>query len=264
MTVTTVDHKLRQLVANSLAPGARIQRSGGSALEGSWWFELIWSGRTFELRIPAEEWIEEQQNLTALRARLAAPAPEATRGGHSLWIRRVDRRVASEAFNFDFQLFRQPQDHPQTAWVRVAVPSAVKFATKARELQREPHAYLLATVLWELKDRIDHKGGFPKETMRHTLEPVIKEREPAASDAILTYVSGKLECAYRIAGLNASLTFDWTDFDYLGITQMDFMRTVLQRDEQDWNMMGPTLSPTQSLADRVDAASDPTLHGKFW
>ena len=244
--------KLKSLVMDMLAPGTRIQRSGGGASEGSWWFRLMWSGKTFDLRIQTEQWIEEQRDLVALRARFAAPAPEATRGGLGLWIHVGDRRIAGDTFSFEFQLYEQPQAPPRTAWVRVPVPTAVVYADHARDIGREPHAYLLATVLWELKDHLD-KPGNPQDTIRHTLGPTIRSREPASEEEIRAYAELRLRQAYRIAGEAASVRFDWTDLEYLGVTQDDFMRAVMASHQQDWVVAGARLTLTQSFASKCDA-----------
>ena len=71
---------LRTLVAKALSPGVRLQRVAERLSDATWWFEFSWSGQNFELVIPRDDWEQKRLQLISLRARLAAPAPEATAG----------------------------------------------------------------------------------------------------------------------------------------------------------------------------------------
>ncbi len=63
--------------------------------------------------------------------------------------------------------------------------------------------------------------------------------------------------AYKGSDISSSLEFNWTDFDYLGIKESDFLRAIGLTEGVDWSSKGRILKPTVSLIERLDKGEIP-------
>ena len=243
---------LRTLVAKSLSPGVRLQRTAERLSDATWWFEFSWSGQNFELVIPRDDWEQKRRQLISLRARLAAPAPEATRGGRQFWVSLHDRCVVGDTAKYVFALYSQPRGRPTFVSVPLTTAAELALANQGRQAGYEPHAYPLAAALWYLKSHMD-EGRHGGRAIDHVEVAALMIREVAPEADVRAYVARKLHQAYQAAGEGFCLRFDWTDLEYLGISGNDFMRAISPRAGKDWVVSRLGLSPTREFLEKCDA-----------
>ena len=247
-----VPRELRSLVTQALSPGVRWQRAGEDVVSGAWSFELSWAGQSFELLIAKEDWEENRRQLISLRAKLAAPAPEATRGGRRFWASFYERPATGEAFKYVFTLFWRPRGRVKFVSVPLTLRAHEVLAYHGSQTGHDSRAYPLAAALWYLKDRIDEEIEESTETINDIDVERFKFRQVAPDPDVRSYVEWRLYQAYQVAGKDFLLRFDWADLEYLGVSQADFIRAVSAREGKDWIINGLALSPTRDLREKFD------------
>ncbi len=118
---------------------------------------------------------------------------------------------------------------------------------------RPSFEYPLAAALWYLKSRVDgtrERGG---GAIDHVDVAGLVLRDVATDAEVRAYVARKLHQAYQAAGEGFWLRFDWTDLEYLGMSENDFMRAVSPRAGKDWVVSQFGLSPTREFLEKCDA-----------
>ena len=229
MSERPVPQDLERLIQGALPPDVTATRSGWHPEVGSWWFELEWGRRPFELDIPEAAWIEGRTGWIDLRARLAAPRPEATLGGRAFHLSLEIPASLPDVERCVFAIQHAPDEPARRVEVAVTASCGAE--------ERIVAAYLA------VKDRLDQGT----EKAAATLTAVPGPRPAAAARKIQHYVERRLFEAYRSASRLRALTFDRLDLAYLGVDQAAFARAVTERDQKDWYVEGNRISPSVDL-----------------
>lgn len=242
---------LRAFVIEHLSPGVILERSSRDQRRLISWFQLRWDAFLFEETIPDEYWDDGRTDLIALHAKLAAPAPEATIGGRTAWISFQGKSMPGDRYRYGFICFvsRGKQEHLSVTFTRTA--HAI-LTHRARERKHDERAYPLAFALWILKDRLDGGTVQADEVIDPGVLAHLSSRSTTRDKEVRSYVASKLYTAYQIAGKDVRLLFDWTDFEYLGISEDDFNRAVSLCEGEDWTLDGFVLRPTRRLLQQCD------------
>jgi len=248
----SVPSDLRTLVEASLAPGVLLEQAGKSSEQPAWWFKLKWRKQYFELWVREFWWQGQATDLIALRARIAAPAPEATLSGQRFWLR-LKGVSENDNVRYQFTVLKTIQDKGISPVVKIPGTARQMLNNTAAPTGRYAPEYETSTAIIALKDHfgdIDPNGEIIVNG--NNLDSLTKRARPD-DPAIRRYVSSKLYQAYQSSTSGLALKFGKHDLDYLGVSEEDLQRVISLVEGEDWDSRELTLKPRKAFLQRFES-----------